>query len=980
MQYRPSTIASSISNQFPEHYRDDGPDFVEFVKTYYEYLDGANDRNFSKLRDIDSTLEGFLKYYKKKYLHNLPFVEESVADIPFLVKNIGDLYRSKGTSEGLELLFKMFYKTEVETYYPASSILSLSDSKWAFSTFIEFIPVQDVSTFPLQRGDVIEGDTSKATAFIDEIVFYNISGVLTPVGYISNVYGKFTNDDGLRVDRNGVVSYPGKLIYGSISDSTVLSLDATANNKVGDKVKLISSQTGVDAIGQVRAVSDIPTGVVDWQLKDGGWGYAVPAGSTESNGIYTIGQNSVDTENTIYKSTQVLIVQGNEISIKPFDTITADNQSITSNGGTISGKRFDGSATVIKYEHPILYVDAEPEATTAPYTNGAFVVRNTSTGAAEEWPTAPTYTNPNVTVTSTGTTPTFSIASMTRFNDSASFELEKFSNVETVTFLSDIINLFLDVSLDSPNYNMGGRVNPNNSTTAIQDALGVTTTQIGSIDSINILSSGSNYRNNARTVIRNENIFKYDIGLLAVTFDVTDFIINEDDVMQQVIQIEDLSQNADGTFTNPGALVSHTTRAQFVRREENTFFFQPLGYYPFDKDGPAITFKGRTLTIESVTVTGENPSGGNANVEGEANYLSGQITDIDVIKSGFRYTNGETVSLVNDDADNADKYQQQVGKATISVDGLGQTEGNWVTTTSHISDNNRFIHDNYYYQQYSYDISSILDPTVYEKTVKDVAHVAGTKLFGTPLIATIDDVRPQIDANVGQTTTFLKVLIRNYTLNLNTIENAMLLATQTVNGLDTFAPNLDALFNELDPSGIPYGNIDTTDSDISFSEDYSSFQIYNTGDRESLPAETIERIESLIAKINAEILNVESSFQYLGSTVHLYNDNDGTGSVSDDLDYMIEVDTTDPSGYAGLPVAVSSGSFVPGTVYQIITTGTATQGQWNTTAGTNGLTYSQGSVFTAANNGAGLTGGIVIPAQLAVILETPVSTIVDFDS
>mgnify|MGYP003344270539 CR=1 FL=1 len=315
MQYRPSTIASSISNQFPEHYRDDGPDFVEFVKTYYEYLDGANDRNFSKLRDIDSTLEGFLKYYKKKYLHNLPFVEESVADIPFLVKNIGDLYRSKGTSEGLELLFKMFYKTEVETYYPASSILSLSDSKWAFSTFIEFIPVQDVSTFPLQRGDVIEGDTSKATAFIDEIVFYNISGVLTPVGYISNVYGKFTNDDGLRVDRNGVVSYPGKLIYGSISDSRVLSLDATANNKVGDKVKLISGQTGVDAIGQVRAVSDIPTGVVDWQLKDGGWGYAIPAGSTESNGIYTIGQNSVDTENTIYKSTQVLIVQGNEISM-----------------------------------------------------------------------------------------------------------------------------------------------------------------------------------------------------------------------------------------------------------------------------------------------------------------------------------------------------------------------------------------------------------------------------------------------------------------------------------------------------------------------------------------------------------------------------------------------------------------------------------------------------------------------------------------
>ena len=87
---------------------------------------------------------------------------------------------------------------------------------------------------------------------------------------------------------------------------------------------------------------------------------------------------------------------------------------------------------------------------------------------------------------------------------------------------------------------------------------------------------------------------------------------------------------------------------------------------------------------------------------------------------------------------------------------MGQTEGNWITTTSHLSDNNRFIHDNYYYQQYSYDVSTILDPPVYEKTLKDITHVAGTKLFGTPLIATIDDIRPEIDASVGQTETILK--------------------------------------------------------------------------------------------------------------------------------------------------------------------------------------------------------------------------------
>ena len=225
MEYRPSSIASHIPDQFPKIYREDGPDFIEFVKAYYEYLDNTSERNFSALGDIDNTLERFLKHYKNKYLNGLPFPESSTQDIPFIVKNIADLYRSKGTQEALELMFRMFYKQEIEVYYPASSILTLSDSKWAFSTYLEFKPISNTATFPVQRGDIIEGDSSKATAFVDEIVFYNIDGVQVPVGYISNVYGKFNSDDALKVTRAGVDSFPGKLIYGSIAKPEALDKD-----------------------------------------------------------------------------------------------------------------------------------------------------------------------------------------------------------------------------------------------------------------------------------------------------------------------------------------------------------------------------------------------------------------------------------------------------------------------------------------------------------------------------------------------------------------------------------------------------------------------------------------------------------------------------------------------------------------------------------------------------------------------------------
>jgi hypothetical protein len=61
--------------------------------------------------------------------------------------------------------------------------------------------------------------------------------------------------------------------------------------------------------------------------------------------------------------------------------------------------------------------------------------------------------------------------------------------------------------------------------------------------------------------------------------------------------------------------------------------------------------------------------------------------------------------------------------------------------------------------------------------------------------------------------------------------------------------------------------------------------------------------------------------------------------------------------YGDGAAAVSAGSFVPGTSYQIVTLGSTTNTQWNTIAGTSSVTYSVGSIFTAAIAGTGLGNG-----------------------
>jgi|TARA_B110000495_G_scaffold24635_1_gene17576 hypothetical protein len=87
-----------------------------------------------------------------------------------------------------------------------------------------------------------------------------------------------------------------------------------------------------------------------------------------------------------------------------------------------------------------------------------------------------------------------------------------------------------------------------------------------------------------------------------------------------------------------------------------------------------------------------------------------------------------------------------------------------------------------------------------------------------------------------------------------------------------------------------------------------------------------------------------------------------TASATLTAGVVTAITISDPGlGYTSAPTVtisdtiatVSAGSFVVSTVYTILTLGTTTQAQWNTTAGTSAITYVVGDTFTAATVGAG---------------------------
>jgi len=123
-----------IPDQVPEYVRADYPTFVAFVEAYYEYLDNQG-IDLTEMRDIDTTLDSFIKYFKKELAVNVP--TDIKINERFLLKHIKEQYLAKGSEGSFKLLFRLLYDKPVEVAYPGRAMLRASDGRWQ----------QDISMF-----------------------------------------------------------------------------------------------------------------------------------------------------------------------------------------------------------------------------------------------------------------------------------------------------------------------------------------------------------------------------------------------------------------------------------------------------------------------------------------------------------------------------------------------------------------------------------------------------------------------------------------------------------------------------------------------------------------------------------------------------------------------------------------------------------------------------------------------------------------
>lgn len=160
-----------VANQLPEHIRTDYTTFVAFLEAYYEYLEQDQQsqellQNALQYSDIDDTIDSFIQYFLKEYCYNLPL--DATTNKRFLIKQINQLYNTKGSEKSYELLFQLIFGKKPDFIYPSTQVLRASDGKW----------VQPVSIFV----KTIQGDPNSIVNKFGTVISSNNQSIL----YIKN--------------------------------------------------------------------------------------------------------------------------------------------------------------------------------------------------------------------------------------------------------------------------------------------------------------------------------------------------------------------------------------------------------------------------------------------------------------------------------------------------------------------------------------------------------------------------------------------------------------------------------------------------------------------------------------------------------------------------------------------------------------------------------------------------------------------------
>jgi hypothetical protein len=302
-------VSSIVASQLPEFIRDEYQTFVDFLKAYYEFLE-TTQKDPTTLRDIDTTLDAFITYFKDELAQKIPY---STVDERFLISRIKDLYLAKGSEASYKLLFRILFNKDITLQYPSTQMLRASDGKWNqdVSIFVKILignpqdivgKLVDVVTQTkvvrvlVDRRQYVEVEVDRAIRISDDVYEFIID---------RRFFGVISVGDTLRyLDNNNNLVFNGLIL--PTTSSLIVEAPGTGF-KVGDLYNINNFQ----GYGSIMKVSEVNStgGIALAQFIKYGTGYTTDFSSSI---ISQQGQDNASTEGVLISRVDSFLAPANK--------------------------------------------------------------------------------------------------------------------------------------------------------------------------------------------------------------------------------------------------------------------------------------------------------------------------------------------------------------------------------------------------------------------------------------------------------------------------------------------------------------------------------------------------------------------------------------------------------------------------------------------------------------------------------------------
>ena len=342
--------------------------------------------------NTDNTIYDFLDQLRDSFMNAIPKNLASGLDQRNLIKNIRELYRAKGTSEGHKIFLRMLLDQSSDIMYPNQYMMKTSDGNWGYKNILRCSPGANADPDEMV-GQVITGQTSGATAVVasalstaegtdsisefeinpaslvgtfvdgetvqgvstvqDVTMSFTVRGIVT--SYTVTDGGKlYSAGDDLDLDGQTAIgngeatAEVGSIKRGSVS--RVIIDDVGANYKVGDTLTFTTTETGTSTKAATGFVSVIDGSLAidgtDSSSTDAGDNLILEDGSTSSLVEFNIGlENATTTGDGILlldrtttgganAGEKLILELATKVQFTP-DTYGTDNDTFALESGTV---------------------------------------------------------------------------------------------------------------------------------------------------------------------------------------------------------------------------------------------------------------------------------------------------------------------------------------------------------------------------------------------------------------------------------------------------------------------------------------------------------------------------------------------------------------------------------------------------------------------------------------------------------------------